>query len=151
MKNDMWKKGLVIGIILLFVGVNVLPSTSAIKIEFNKEEQPLQTQKKILFTSAVTSWPFFGIFLTYIYGVGETSSSLQTDRRFWINLPFEFINEEAYVKIRWPLFSPFPWKEWNLTGLGEYNAFLFFGGVKELNNNNSYRIEGYCLRLEFPK
>ena len=149
-EDSLFKKSLVFGMIVLFVGVSLTPLIGGIEIDFKGCEYPVQTKQVITSASIESNWPFLGIFLMYINGVGETSSSLQTfNRSFRFNLLFEFINNASLVQIRWPLFSLFPWEEWNFTGPGKYNAFLFFGSVNEINP--SYKIEGYCLRLEFQK
>ena len=129
------KKWYAIGIVLVFLGVNLLSSVTSSAIENNTRDNTTITRPK--------GQP---LFLTKFYGVGVTSTTLKTfSRGFRANLPFTFTTAESYVYIWFPYYSHSQWQEWNYTGPEAYNAFLFFGSIQK--GNDTYRIEGRCLLL----
>ena len=146
MRNSFRLKSLVIGVVILFVGINTIPVTSGHLI---KQSNPLE-----LMTLKVEN-PFMVIkqsqlipLLTFINGTGKTSKELlEIHDRFKFLLIFDFINAEAELKwgfLDLPLWEWFP-LIFNPVGPHRFIAIGFFGDIQKIDDE--YHIKGHCLRF----
>ena len=146
MFNSFRLKSLVIGEIILFVGISIVPVTSGYLI--------IQNNSRKLMTSKIEN-PFMVIkqsqlipLLTFINGTGKTSKELlEIHDRFKFLLIFDFINAEAELKwgfLGLPLWEWFP-LIFNPVGPYRFIAIGFFGDIQKIDDE--YHIKGYCLRF----
>lgn len=148
MHNSFWLKGLVIGILTLFIGTSFIPITSSHLI---KQYNP----RGLTINNLIVENPSMVIkkyqlipFLTYINGTGKTSRELpEIYDKFKILLIFDFINAEAELKwgfLDLPLWEWFP-LIFKPVGPHRFIVIGFFGDIQKIGDVS--HMEGHCLRF----
>jgi len=146
MEKSIFEKGLIIGIILLFVGTSIIPVTSSHSTIQNYPKSLTITNLKIENSSKDIKQFQLVKFFPYINGTGKTSTELtEMNDSFKFILKFDFINAEAVLSwgfLDLPLWEWFP-LIFNLVGPHSFKAVGFSGDIQKIDDE--YHIEGHCL------